>query len=124
MVTETFFEVIGNEGVVSMVSWENAEPHLTCTWNSYLVVTHAERILIPAAGMKKTEANVEVNNRILLALGTRNVEGFNGYQGTGFRIEGTARFLTQGADYDMMYKKYPFIRSVLEVTVVSAKQLL
>lgn len=124
MLTEKFFEVIGNEGVVSIVSWGNAEPHLTCTWNSYLVVTHDERVLIPAAGMKKTEANVEVNNRILLALGTRNVEGFNGYQGTGFRIEGTARFLTQGADYDMMYKKYPFIRSVLEVTVVSAKQLL
>ena len=109
MLTEKFFDVIGNEGVVSIVSWGNAEPHLTCTWNSYLVVTHDERILIPAAGMKKTEANVEVNNRILLALGTRNVEGFNGYQ---------------GADYDMMYKKYPFIRSVLEVTVVSAKQLL
>ena len=118
------FEVIRNEGVVSIVSWGNAEPHLTCAWNSYLVVTDDERILIPAAGMKKTEANVEVNNRVQLALGTRNVEGYNGYQGTGFRIEGTAKFLTEGADYDMMYKKYPFIRSVLEVTVNSAKQLL
>jgi len=124
MLTEKFFEVIRNEGVVSIVSWGNAEPHLTCTWNSYLVVTDDERILIPAAGMKKTEANVEVNNRVQLALGTRNVEGYNGYQGTGFRIEGTAKFLTEGADYDMMYKKYPFIRSVLEVTVNSAKQLL
>ena len=124
MLTEKFFEVIRNEGVVSIVSWGNAEPHLTCTWNSYLVVTDDERILIPAAGMKKTEANVEVNNRVQLALGTRNVEGYNGYQGTGFRIEGTAKFLTEGTDYDMMYKKYPFIRSVLEVTVNSAKQLL
>ncbi len=124
MLTEKFFEVIRNEGVVSIVSWGNAEPHLTCTWNSYLVVTDDERILIPAAGMKKTEANVEVNNRVQLALGTRNVEGYNGYQGTGFHIEGTAKFLTEGADYDMMYKKYPFIRSVLEVTVNSAKQLL
>ena len=124
MLTEKFFEVIRNEGVVSIVSWGNAEPHLTCAWNSYLVVTDDERILIPAAGMKKTEANVEVNNRVQLALGTRNVEGYNGYQGTGFRIEGTAKFLTEGADYDMMYKKYPFIRSVLEVTVNSAKQLL
>ena len=124
MLTEKFFEVIRNEGVVSIVSWGNAEPHLTCAWNSYLVVTDDERILIPAAGMKKTEANVEVNNRVQLALGTRNVEGYDGYQGTGFRIEGTAKFLTEGADYDMMYKKYPFIRSVLEVTVNSAKQLL
>ena len=124
MLTEKFFEVIRNEGVVSIVSWGHAEPHLTCTWNSYLVVTDDGRILIPAAGMKKTEANVEVNNRVLLALGTRNVEGFNGYQGTGFRIEGRAKFLTTGPDYEMMHQKYPFIRSVLEVTVDVAKQML
>lgn len=30
MLTEKFFEVIRNEGVVSIVSWGNAEPHLTC----------------------------------------------------------------------------------------------
>ena len=124
MLTEKFFEVIRNEGVVSIVSWGHAEPHLACTWNSYLVVTDDGRILIPAAGMKKTEANVGVNNRILLALGTRNVEGFNGYQGTGFRIEGRAKFLTTGPDYEMMHQKYPFIRSVLEVTVDVAKQML
>lgn len=124
MLTEKFFDVIRYEGVVSIVSWGHTEPHLTCTWNSYLVVTDDERILIPAAGMKKTEANVEVNNRVLLALGTRDVEGFNGYQGTGFRIEGSAKFLTSGPDYEMMRQKYPFIRSVLAVTVDAAKQML
>lgn len=124
MLTEKFFDVIRHEGVVSIVSWGHAEPHLTCTWNSYLVVTDDERILIPAAGMKQTEANVEVNDRVLLALGTRDVEGFNGYQGTGFRIEGRATFLTSGPDYEMMRQKYPFIRSVLAITVDVAKQML
>ena len=45
MLTEKFFDVIRHEGVVSIVSWGHAEPHLTCTWNSYLVVTDDERIL-------------------------------------------------------------------------------
>lgn len=41
------------------------------TWNSFLVITEDERILIPAYGFRKTEKNVNVNNNILLTLGTK-----------------------------------------------------
>lgn len=50
--------------------------------------------------------------------------GFNGYQGTGFRILGTGRLINEGAEFDEMKTKFPFLRSVLEVTVTEAKQLL
>lgn len=58
MLTEKFYEVLDHEGVVSIVSWTEEEAHVTWTWNSFIEVTEDERILIPAAGMKSTEADI------------------------------------------------------------------
>ncbi len=55
--SDKFHEVLKHEGVVSIMSW-GVEPHLVNTWNSYLVITEDERILIPAYGFRKTEKNV------------------------------------------------------------------
>ena len=52
------------------------------------------------------------------------MEGFNGYQGTGFRITGTAKLIDEGEDYEMMKKQFSFLRKVLEIKVEEAKQLL
>lgn len=117
-----FNEVLQHEGVVAVVSWGDGEPHVVNTWNSYLVVTDDERILIPVFGFRKTEKNVHVNNRIKMTLGTREVLGYKEYQGTGFLIEGTARFLNSGPEFDAMKEKFSFLNRVLEVTVTSAKQ--
>ena len=88
MLSEKFFEVLKYEGVVSIVSWGSTdEANITNTWNSYLVIKD-NKILLPAAGMKSTEADVNVNNKVKVTLGAREVEGFNNYQGTGFLIEG------------------------------------
>lgn len=124
MLGEKFYEVIKNEGVVSITSWDVDRPHVTCTWNSYLLIKDNDKILIPAAGMKSTEADVKVNDDVILTLGAREVEGFNGYQGTGFRIEGKALFLSEGEYFDDMKEKYPFLNRVLQITVSSSKQLL
>ena len=52
------------------------------------------------------------------------MKGYNNYQGTGFVVEGTARFFDSGAEFDMMKKKFEFLTRVLEITVTSAKQML
>lgn len=109
---------------MSIVSWGSDEAHVTCTWNSYLEVTNDERFLIPAAGMRSTENDVNQNNEVKVTLGAREVMGNNNYQGTGFEIRGTAKFLTAGSEFDMMKEKYPFLNRVLEITVITAKQLL
>lgn len=124
MLTEKFYEVLNHEGVVSITSWGDSDPHVTCTWNSYLETKDDNKILIPAAGMNSTEADVKVNNRLIITLGSRDVEGYDGYQGTGFRIEGTAEFISEGEYYDEMIEKYPFLNRVLVVSVESSKQLL
>jgi hypothetical protein len=121
--SEKFFEVLQHEGVVSIVSW-GVETHVANTWNSYLVVTEDERILIPAYGFRRTEKNVNVNNQVKLTLGSKDVLGYKDYQGTGFLINGTAKYITSGEEYDFMKQKFSFLTRVLEITVESAKQML
>ena len=124
MLTEKFLDVLKKEGVVSIVSWGIDEPHLVNTWNSYLVVTSDERILIPAYAMRRTEKNINQNNKVKIALGSKEVLGYKDYQGTGFVIEGTAKYLESGSEFDMMKEKFSFLTRVLEITVTSAKQML
>lgn len=124
MFTEKFLEVLNYEGVVSIVTWTEKEANVTNTWNSYLELTTDGRILLPAAGLKSTESDLQVNDKVKVTLGSREVEGRDGYQGTGFKIEGTAKFITEGSDFDMMFEKFPFIRAALEITVEDLKQLL
>ena len=124
MLPEKLKKVLSYEGVVSITTWTEAGPHVTNTWNSYTETTDDDRILIPAAGMTSTEEDLAVNANLILTAGTREVEGFNGYKGTGFRITGTAAMIEKGDEFDMMKEKYPFLRKVLEIKVESAKQLL
>lgn len=121
MINEKLLEVISHEGVVAIVSWNKEEAHVVNTWNSYLNVTEDGRLLIPAAGMRRTQKNVEGNNKVKVTLGSKEVMGYK-YMGAGFLIEGTAKFVESGSDFEMMKDKFPFLSRVLEITVVSAKQ--
>lgn len=124
MLTEKFYEVLKKEGVVSIVSWGIDEPHVVNTWNSYIVVTPDERLLIPAYAMRRTEKNINQNSKVKLTLGSREVVGYNDYQGTGFLVVGTAKYIESGSEFDMMKEKFSFLTRVLEITVTSAKQML
>lgn len=121
--SDKFYEVLKHEGVVSIMSW-GVEPHLVNTWNSYLVVTDDERILIPAYGFRKTEKNINVNRHVKLSVGSKNVRGYKDYPGTGFVVTGAARFIASGEEYDRMKEKFDFLTRVFEITVDEAKQML
>ncbi|MBU2537345.1 MAG: pyridoxamine 5'-phosphate oxidase family protein [Proteobacteria bacterium] len=123
MFTDKFLEVIGKEGVVSIVSCADNEAHVVNTWNTYLVIPEEGRLLIPAWAMRKTEKKTLKNNKVLLTVGSKEVTGRNGL-GCGFLIEGSARFIPSGAEFDMMKAKFTFLTRVLEVTVTSIKQTL
>lgn len=122
MLNEKLFEVASHEGVVAIVSCGDGGAHVVNTWNSYLVIEE-NKIFIPAAGMRKTQKNIEQNNQVKVTLGSKEVMGHN-YMGTGFLIEGTAKFLESGSEFDMMKLKFPFLSRVLEITIESAKQTL
>ena len=103
--SDKFFEVLQHEGVVSIMSW-GVEPHIVNTWNSYLVVTEDQRILVPAYGFRKTQKNIDVNSTIKLTLGSKNVLGHKDYPGTGFVVTGTAKYIETGEEFDMMKNKF------------------
>ena len=103
MFTDKFFEVISHEGVVSIVTWTDEGADVSNTWNSYLNVKE-NRILIPAAGMNKTQANIEKNPNVKLTVGSKEVMG-KWAMGSGFLILGTAKFITSGEEFDLMKKK-------------------
>ena len=58
---------------------------------------------------------------MILTLGSHEVEGKMG-MGTGFVIDGTAEFLMEGAEYEMMKEAFPFLTRVLTVTPEKIRQ--
>lgn len=123
MLNEKLLEVISHEGVVSITSWSNNEAHVVNTWNSYVNATEDGKLLIPAAGMRKTQKNIEQNSKVKVTLGSKEVMGHK-FMGTGFLIEGTSKFVESGLEFDMMKEKFSFLSRVLEITVTSVKQTL
>lgn len=125
MLNEKLLSVLAHpaDGAISIVTNGADGPHVVNTWNSYITVTSEDKMLIPAAGFVKTERNLNLNNKATLSIASREIEGYRG-KGTGFIVEGTTRFITSGEEFNYMKEKFSWIRAVLEVTVVSAKQML
>lgn len=123
MIPEKMLQVLEHEGVVSIASQGKNEPHLVNTWNSYIRIKDDGRMLYPAGGMNETESNIKEDNHVLITLGSREVNGFNG-PGTGFLITGTASFLKQGPEFDEIKKGFPWARAAVEIKIESVKQTL
>lgn len=122
---EKLMEVLSNptDGAIAIVTQGEGEPHVVNTWNSYVNVTLDGKLLIPVGGMQKTEKNIMRNNRVKLTVANREVQG-KLYKGTGFLIKGTAIFLKDGSEFNMIKEKFPWARAVLAVTIESADQTL
>lgn len=123
MIPEKLREVLGHEGVVAIATLGQDGPHLVNTWNSYIQITEASRLLIPMGYMRRTEANIALNNQVLITMGSREVAGNIG-PGTGFLIKGVASIETSGPDFDMVKAKFPWARAVMTVTASSIDQTL
>jgi predicted pyridoxine 5'-phosphate oxidase superfamily flavin-nucleotide-binding protein len=123
MIPEKLTEVLKHDGVVAIATLGQDGPHMVNTWNSYVRITDAERILIPVGYMHRTEANIAFNNKVLITLGSREVAGNMG-PGTGFLIKGTASIETSGVDFDGTKAKFAWARAVMAVTPGSIEQTL
>ncbi|AIF49844.1 pyridoxamine 5'-phosphate oxidase family protein [Pelosinus sp. UFO1] len=125
MLNEKLLDILAHpsDGAVSIVTNGEDGPHLVNTWNSYIVVTPDDKLLIPAYGYNKTEKNLSNQNHVILSIASREIEGYKG-TGTGFIVKGTTRFVKSGENFDRMKEKFSWIRAVLEITVTDAKQML
>ncbi len=125
MLNEKLLDILSHpaDGAVTMVTNGEDGAHLVNTWNSYILVTPDDKLLIPASGYNKTEKNLSIHNEMTLSIASREIEGYRG-KGTGFIVKGTTRFVKSGEDYDRMKERFSWLRAVLEITVTSAKQML
>lgn len=122
MLNKTLLDVLSHEGVVSIVTQGENEPHVVNTWNSY-VQAQEETLIIPVGTMVETEKNLKKNPKLQLTCGTREVQGLM-YMGTGFLITGQGAMEASGSSFDLIRSKFPWARAALVVTVESAKQTL
>lgn len=76
-------EVLNDENIVAIVTEGAQGTHVVNTWNNYIQVTEDERFLIQVAKMNTTQANIKENDKVLLTLGSRKINGFYS-KGTGF----------------------------------------
>jgi predicted pyridoxine 5'-phosphate oxidase superfamily flavin-nucleotide-binding protein len=118
---ETLLDVLKKDGVVAIATLGPDGPHMVNTWNSYVRVSEDGRLLIPAGYYHKTEANIAIDNQVLVTLGSSKVRGLQG-PGTGFLIKGKAKFLKEGAEYDAMKSRFRWARAALSIAVESATQ--
>ena len=125
MLNEKLLEVLSHpsDGEVAIVTQGIDGPHVVNTWNSYVNISNNSRLLIPAGRMNTTEKNIEGNHKVKLTVGSREVQGKT-YKGTGFLITGTAKFIKEGSDFNMMKEKFTWARAVLEITIETMIQTL
>jgi predicted pyridoxine 5'-phosphate oxidase superfamily flavin-nucleotide-binding protein len=96
-------------------------PHLAATWGDYIRALGVEDdvILIPAGGLRKTEANLKANPRIELLLASRQVQRPHG-AGQGCVLSGTAELQASGPVMDKVKAQFPWARAALVVKVERA----
>lgn len=123
MFPEKLLEVLKYEGVVAIVTEGADGAHIVNTWNSYIKLTNDERLLAPVGGMNITEGNLNSNSKVLLTMGSREVQGFHS-KGTGFLIKGSAEILKQGIELDVIKQDFPWARAVLVINPDSITQTL
>lgn len=120
-IPEKLLDVLKKDGVVAIATLGPEGPHLVNTWNSYIRLSEDGRLLIPAGYFHRTEANIAVNDKVLVTLGSSKVQGLNG-PGTGFLIKGTAAFLTSGPEFEATKARFGWARATLAITIESATQ--
>lgn len=94
-------------------------PHLAGTWGDYvraLGVT-GNVILIPAGGLRRTEANLAKDPRIELLFASRQVQSSSGGPGQGCVVRGTAELQPTGPQAESVKARFPWARGALVVHV-------
>jgi hypothetical protein len=115
--------VLRHEGVVAIATHGPQGLHLVNTWNSYIHATPQGDLLVPVGGMHRTEANLAGGGPVLVTVGTREEQGFHG-AGTGCLIQGQARMVDAGPDFDQVKARFPWARAVLAITPENVTQTL
>ncbi len=114
-------EVIDKAEWVSIATAGPDGPHLAATWGDYVRALGIEQdtIVIPAGGLRTTEANLRNDSRIELLFASRQVQGTQS-AGQGCRISGRGEMQAAGPAAERVKARFPWARAALVVTVERA----
>jgi len=119
-------KVIENAEIVTIATCGEKGPHLVATWSDFvksLDINDGKTIVIPAGGYSQTEKNLKENDRVELLVGSKQVQGKSG-MGTGYRLSGRAKIVTDGKLMELTKSKYSWARGALVIEVDKVEQLL
>ena len=115
-------EIMPDPQPVTIVSVEGNPAHVVNTWSDYVQVINDQTFLIPAAGMRSIEADVQKKSSPLtIAFGSKKFAGTEG-MGRGYHVHATGEFLASGEYFDQMKANFPWLRKVLVVHVTDVEQ--
>ncbi len=120
MISDTLKRVMQKEGVVAIVAQGKEFPCVVNTWHSYVRLTE-NSLIIPVGGMHSIEEALTRDNRVLVTVGSKEVEGLH-HMGTGFLLRGNASMIEEGDAFTAIKENYPWARAVLEINLTEATQ--
>lgn len=115
MISDTLKLVMQKEGAVAIVAQGEKFPHVVNTWHSYVRINH-DHFILPVAGMNTMEEALAHDNRVLVTVASREVEGLHG-MGTGFLINGNATIVYDGDECDRIKSDYPWARAMMKIVI-------
>lgn len=121
MLVEKLKEVMSKEGAMAIVAKGDDFPHVVNTWHSYVHIVDESKFIVPVAGMNKMEKVLSNDNRVLVTVGSKEVEGLYG-MGAGFLIEGTAKMITEGDEYAYMQGLFVWARAIMQINITNVTQ--
>ena len=118
-------ELIEKAEWVAIVTWGDDGSHLVATWGDYVRALGIgdDEIIIPTYGYRKTEENLNKNNRVELLIASKQVQGSKS-QGQGCRLSGRGEIQTSGDKAKLAQAKFSGARGALVVKVAEVKLLL
>lgn len=120
MVSDKLKSVMQNEGVVAIIAQGKDFPHVVNTWNSFVKIDNDD-FIVPVGGMNIMEEILSHNDKVLVTVGSREVEGLHG-AGAGFLLSGNASIIEDGDECIAIKKVYPWARAMLKIKITNVKQ--
>ena len=103
---------------VTIITTGAEGPHVVGNWGDYMrtLGIGVDTIVFPAGYYRKTEQNLQQNNRIQLLVASKKVQGTRS-PGQGYLIAGTGEIVTSGEMADAAKAKFPWARGALVIHV-------
>ncbi|KFL33166.1 MULTISPECIES: pyridoxamine 5'-phosphate oxidase family protein [unclassified Sulfurospirillum] len=115
MISDKLRSVMQKEGTVAIIAQGKNFPHVVNTWHSFVTVNN-DNFIVPVGGMNTMGEALAHNNRVLVTVGSKEVEGLHG-EGTGFLLHGNATIVYDGDECNQMKATYPWARAVMKIAI-------